>query len=123
MSPPGARDPPRQQGDAEAPEVHETQATRRADLRVVWGSRMTINGEVGESMILNVIHETDDEGRPTVVVHFPAFNVVGSGIDIFDALLSLAQEIVDIRPHFADEPDEKLAPDALRLKRRLVEWF
>jgi len=46
---------------------------------------MTINGEVGESMILNVIHETDDEGRPTVVVHFPAFSVVGSGIDLFDA--------------------------------------
>lgn len=82
-----------------------------------------INAVVGESMTLDVIHETSDEGEPRVMVCCPQFSVVGVGIDIFDALIALAQEIIDIRPHYIDEPDEKLAPDALRLKRRLVEWF
>lgn len=84
---------------------------------------MKINGVVGESMTLNVIHETDDDGKPTVVVHCPEFSVVGSGLDIYDALLSLAQEIYDLRSHYVDEPDERLATDALRLKKRYVEWF
>lgn len=84
---------------------------------------MSGNRVIGESMTLDVIHETSDEGKPIVVVCCPEFSATGSGVDIFDALLSLAQEIVDLRPHFIDEPDEKLAPDAIQIKRRMVEWF
>jgi phage tail sheath gpL-like len=82
-----------------------------------------VNGEVGKAMTLNVIHDTDDSGRPTVVVHLEDFNCVASGPDIYDALLSLAQEVYDMRAHYVDEPDERLAPDALRTKRNFVEWF
>lgn len=83
-----------------------------------------MNGRVGETMTLNVIHEDeDDDGTPVVVVHCPEFNAVGSGVDISDALRFLASEIEDLKVHYVDEPDERLAPDALRLKRRMVEWF
>lgn len=84
---------------------------------------MKTNGRVGESMTLNAIHETSDGGEPVVVVHCPEFNAVGSGADIVDALMQLAAEIHDLSEHFIDEPDEKLAPDALQLKQRMREWL
>jgi hypothetical protein len=53
------------------------------------------------------------------VLEIVACGIRGVGDTLVDAIDQLSQNVDDYRLHFLDEPDENLAPDALRIKRWL----
>jgi len=58
---------------------------------------------------------------PQFVVEIAACGIRGVGDTLVAALDDLSDNIEDYRLHFLDEPDERLAPDALRIKRWLAQ--